>query len=282
MNLWKVELVLLFRSWRGWTLVSLYLLATILALLTNYFIDKANKAELIHYADVIEMYLLFSLPAGILFIGLVVSSMSFDANQNLSIFLRMRFSFKRILLTKLVVYVLLSEVLFFVTFALTFITSMVMFDTTDPISLKWFTFGFMFNLLNSIFWVCLITFTSAVFKSTVASLLLTLALIIGFPMLVGIATPLEIVARGLWETPESEWDKVSYVAKINNWWPTTISDTDNFLTVTKSEIDSNTIVVNFEEVSLEPWFRLKPFIVSLLLAPFLWLSAWRTYSRREI
>ena len=282
MNLWKVELVLLFRSWRGWTLVSLYLLATILALLTNYFIDKANKAELINYADVIEMYLLFSLPAGILFIGLVVSSMSFDANQNLSIFLRMRFSFKKILLTKLVIYVLLSEVLFLFTFALTFVSSMVMFDTTDPISLKWFTFGFMFNLLNSIFWVCLITFTSAVFKSTVASLLLTLALIIGFPILVGIATPLEIVARGMWETPESEWDKVSYVAKINNWWPTTISDTDNFLTVTKSEIDAKTIVVNFEEVSLEPWFRLKPFIVSLLLAPFLWLSAWRTYSRREI
>ena len=282
MNLWKVELVLLFRSWRGWTLVSLYLLATTLSLLTNYFIDKANKAELIRYADVIEMYLLFSLPAGILFIGLVVSSMSFDANQNLSIFLRMRFSFKRILLTKLVVYVLLSEVLFLFTFALTFITSMVMFDTTDPISLKWFMFGFVFNILNSIFWVCLITFTSAVFKSTVASLLLTLALIIGFPILVGIATPLEIVARGMWETPESEWDKVSYVAKINNWWPTTISDTDNFLTVTKSEIDAKTIVVNFEEVSLEPWFRLKPFIVSLLLAPFLWLYAWRTYSRREI
>ena len=282
MNLWKVELVLLFRSWRGWTLVSLYLLATILALLTNYFIDKANKAELINYADVIEMYLLFSLPAGILFIGLVVSSMSFDANQNLSIFLRMRFSFKKILLTKLVIYVLLSEVLFLFTFALTFVASMVMFDTTDPISLKWFTFGFMFNLLNSIFWVCLITFTSAVFKSTVASLLLTLALIIGFPILVGIATPLEIVARGMWETPESEWNKVSYVAKINNWWPTTISDTDNFLTVTKSEIDAKTIVVNFEEVSLEPWFRLKPFIVSLLLAPFLWLYAWRTYSRREI
>jgi len=282
MNLWKVELVLLFRSWRGWTLVSLYLLATILALLTNYFIDKANKAELINYADVIEMYLLFSLPAGILFIGLVVSSMSFDANQNLSIFLRMRFSFKKILLTKLVIYVLLSEVLFLFTFALTFVASMVMFATTDPISLKWFTFGFMLNILNSIFWVCLITFTSAVFKSTVASLLLTLALIIGFPILVGIATPLEIVARGLWETPESEWDKVSYVSKINNWWPTTISDTDNFLTVTKSEIDSKTIVVNFEEVSLEPWFRLKPFIVSLLLAPFLWLYAWRTYSRREI
>ena len=282
MNLWKVELVLLFRSWRGWTLVSLYLLATILALLTNYFIDKANKAELINYADVIEMYLLFSLPAGILFIGLVVSSMSFDANQNLSIFLRMRFSFKKILLTKLVIYVLLSEVLFLFTFSLTFVASMVMFDTTDPISLKWFTFGFMFNILNSIFWVCLITFTSAVFKSTVGSLLLTLALIIGFPILVGIATPLEIVARGMWETPESEWDKVSYVAKINNWWPTTISDTDNFLTVTKSEIDSKTIVVNFEEVPLEPWFRLKPFIVSLLLAPFLWLYAWRTYSRREI
>ena len=87
MNLWKVELLLLFRSWRGWTLVTLYLLASILALLTNYFIDKANSIELISYADVIELYLLFSLPAGILFIGLVVSSMSFDSNQNLSIFL---------------------------------------------------------------------------------------------------------------------------------------------------------------------------------------------------
>ena len=159
---------------------------------------------------------------------------------------------------------------------------MVMFDTVDSISMKWFLFGFLFSILNSIFWVCLVTFTSAVFKSTVASLLLTLALIIGFPILVGIATPLELVARGLWETPESEWDNVSYVAKINNWWPTTISDTDNFLTVTKSEIKAETIMVNFEEVVLDPWFRLKPFMVSLFLAPFLWLYAWRTYSRREI
>ena len=282
MNLWKVELILLFRSWRGWTLVSLYFLASILSLITNYFIDKANEGELVPYADVIEMYLLFTLPAGILFIGLVVSSMSFDANQNLSIFLRMRFSFGKILLTKLVIYVLLSEALFLFTFAITFISSMVMFDTVDSISMKWFLFGFLFSILNSIFWVCLVTFTSAVFKSTVASLLLTLALIIGFPILVGIATPLELVAFGLWETPESEWDNVSYVAKINNWWPTTISDTDNFLTVTKSEIKAETIMVNFEEVVLDPWFRLKPFMVSLFLAPFLWLYAWRTYSRREI
>jgi ABC-type transport system involved in multi-copper enzyme maturation permease subunit len=282
MNLWKVELILLFRSWRGWTLVSLYFLASILSVITNYFIDKANEGELVPYADVIEMYLLFTIPAGILFIGLVVSSMSFDANQNLSIFLRMRFSFRKILLTKLVIYVLLSEALFLFTFAITFISSMVMFDTVDSISIKWFLFGFLFNILNSIFWVCLVTFTSAIFKSTVASLLLVLALIIGFPILVGIATPLELVARGLWETPESEWDNVSYVAKINNWWPTTISDTDNFLTVTKSEIKAETIMVNFEEVVLDPWFRLKPFMVSLFLAPFLWLYAWRTYSRREI
>ncbi len=282
MNLWKVELILLFRSWRGWTLVSLYFLASTLSVITNYFIDKANEGELVPYADVIEMYLLFTIPAGILFIGLVVSSMSFDANQNLSIFLRMRFSFGKILLTKLVIYVLLNAALFLFTFAITFISSMVMFDTVDSISMKWFLFGFLFHILNSIFWVCLVTFTSAVFKSTVASLLLTLALIIGFPILVGIATPLELVARGLWETPESEWDNVSYVAKINNWWPTTISDTDNFLTVTKSEIKAETIMVNFEEVVLDPWFRLKPFMVSLFLAPFLWLYAWRTYSRREI
>ena len=133
MNLWKVELLLLFRSWRGWTLVTLYLLASILSLLTNYFIDKANAIELISYADVIELYLIFSLPAGILFIGLVVSSMSFDSNQNLSIFLRMRFSFKRILLTKLVIYVLLSEILFLFSFGVTFALSMLMFDTSDTI-----------------------------------------------------------------------------------------------------------------------------------------------------
>ena len=262
--------------------MSLYLLASILSVITNYFIDEANVGELVPYADVIEMYLLFSIPAGILFIGLVVSSMSFDANQNLSIFLRMRFSFGKILLTKLVVYVLLNEALFLFTFAITFISSMVMFDTVDSISMKWFLFGFLFNILNSIFWVCLVTYTSAIFKSTVASLLLTLALIIGFPILVGIATPLELVARGLWETPEAEWDNVSYVAKINNCWPTTISDTNNFLTVTESEIKAETIMVNFEEVVLDPWFRLRPFMVSLFLAPFLWLYAWRTYSRREI
>ncbi len=282
MNLWKVELLLLFSSWRGWTLVTLYLLACILALLTNYFIDKANSIELISYADVIELYLLFSLPAGILFIGLVVSSMSFDSNQNLSIFLRMRFSFKRILLTKLVIYVLLSEILFLFSFGVTFALSMLMFDTSDTISTKWFLFGFLFNILNSIFWVCLITFTSAVFKGTVASLLLTLAITIGFPILVGVATPLELAARGLLDTPENEWNNVSYVGKINNWWPTTISDTQNFLTVTNSEIAANTIKVNFEDVELDPWFRLKPFIVSLIVAPFLWLYAWRTYSRREV
>ena len=159
---------------------------------------------------------------------------------------------------------------------------MVMFDTSDSISIKWFLFGFLFNIVNSIFWVCLITFTSAVFKSTVASLLLTLAIVIGFPILVGVATPLELLARGLIETPEAEWSNVSYVAKINNWWPTTISDTDNFLTVTNSEIEAKKIKVNFQDVDLDPWFRLKPFIVALLLAPFLWLYAWRTYSRREI
>ena len=282
MNLWKVELLLLFRSWRGWTLVTLYLLASILSLLTNYFIDKNNAIELISYADVIELYLIFSLPAGILFIGLVVSSMSFDSNQNLSIFLRMRFSFKKILLTKLVIYVLLNEILFLLSFGITFIVSIIMFDTSDTISSKWFLFGFLFNILNSIFWVCLIAFTSAVFKSTVASLLLTLAIVIGFPILIAVATPLELAARGLLETPQNEWNNVSYLGKINNWWPTTISDTDNFLTVTNSEIAADTINVNFQDVELDPWFRLKPFIVSLLVAPLLWLSAWRTYSRREI
>ena len=54
------------------------------------------------------------------------------------------------------------------------------------------------------------------------------------------------------------------------------------LFVSNMLIAANTIKVNFEDVELDPWFRLKPFIVSLFVAPFLWLYAWRTYSRREI
>jgi ABC-type transport system involved in multi-copper enzyme maturation permease subunit len=282
MNLWKVELILLFRSWRGWSLVTLFLLASIISLITGYFLDKADALAQLPYADVIELYMSFVFPAYILFIGLVVSSMSFDSNQNLSIFLRMRFSFKKILLTKLVIYVLLNEILFLITFGITFVLSMIMFDTSDAISGKWFLIGFLFNIFGSIFWICLITFTSAAFKSTVASLLLTLALVIGFPILVGIATPLELAARGLLETPQNEWNNVSYVAKINNWWPTNTSDTTSFLTVTNSEIAADTINANFQDTELDPWFRLKPLIVSLFVGPLLWLYAWRTYSRREI
>ena len=112
MNLWKVELLDLFRGWKGWTLTSLYLLAPILAVLISFFIDSSNKNEVVGYVEVVELYLLCSIPAGLLFVGLIVSSMSFDSNQNLSIFLRLRFSFQKILLTKLVIYVLLSEMLF--------------------------------------------------------------------------------------------------------------------------------------------------------------------------
>ena len=282
MNLWKVELLQLFRGWRGWTLVFLFLLASILAVLIGFFIDRSNASEVVGYVEVLEFYMLCSIPAGFLFIGLVVSSMSFDSNQNLSIFLRLRFSFQKILLTKLGVYVPLSEILFLSTFGLTFLVSILMFDTSDPISFKWFVFGYLFRIFGSIFWVCLITFTSAVFKSTVASLLLTLAIIFGFPILVGVATPIELAARGLLETSPDEWEEISYVAKINDWWPTNVSDTDTFLTVTDSEVVANKHSVYFEDTELDPWFRLKPFIVSLLLAPMLMLYALRTYSRREI
>ena len=108
MNLWKVEFMQLFRGWRGWTLTALYLLASILAITIGIFIDRADGNNALGYDEVIDLYVLCSVPASLLFIGLVVSSLSFDSNKNLSIFLRLRFSIKRILITKLIFYLFFS------------------------------------------------------------------------------------------------------------------------------------------------------------------------------
>ena len=210
MNLWKVELAQLFRGWRGWTLVGLYFLSSILATIIGILIDRANGIDTVAYDDVIDYYLLCSVPATILFIGLVVSALSFDSNKNLSIFLRLRFSTKRILITKLLVYVALSEFLFISSFILNFVLASIFFDTSDTISIGWLLFGYLFNILSGVFYVCLIAFTSATFKSTVASILLTLALVIGFPIFIGVATPIELAVRGvIAETPPEKWSDVS-------------------------------------------------------------------------
>lgn len=283
MNLWKVELSQLFRGWRGWTLAVMYFLASILATTIGILIDRQNGIATVAYDEAINYYLLCSVPANILFIGLVVSALSFDSNKNLSIFLRLRFSIKRILITKLLVYVAFSEILFISSFALNFVLAYMFFDTSDAIGIHWLLFGYLFNILSGVFYVCLIAFTSATFKSTVASILLTLALVIGFPIFIGVATPIELAVRGIIaETPPEKWSDVSYVQKVNDWWPTNISDTSAFYTVTESDIAQDQIDVNFEQVELDPWFKLKSLITSLILAPLLMISAWKTYSRREI
>lgn len=283
MNLWKVELSQLFRSWRGWTLAVMYFLASILAITIGILIDRTNGIATVAYDGVIDYYLICSVPAGILFIGLVVSALSFDSNKNLSIFLRLRFSIKRILITKLLVYVALSEILFISSFTFNFVLAYIFFDTSDAISIRWLLFGYLFNILSGVFYVCLIAFTSATFKSTVASILLTLAFVIGIPIFVGVATPIELAVRGIiTETPPEKWSDVSYTLKVNDWWPTNISDTAAFYTVTESDIAQDKFVVNFEQVELKPWFRLKPLITSLILAPLLMISAWKTYTRREM
>jgi MFS family permease len=281
MNLWKVEIAHLFRGWRGWTLAALYFLAFILAILIGTLIDRVEGNARVSYDSAIEYFLMCGGIAGFLFIGLIVSSLSFDSNKNLAIFLRLRFSLKEILVTKAIVYLVITNVLFIVCFALTFVLASILFDTSDPISVKWFLLGFLFNGVTSIFWVALVLFTSAVFKSTVASILLTLAVILGFPVFVGVATPIELLARGMIQTPPEEWVDVSYVQKVNKWWPQNLSETDAFYTVTESDIAADKITVNFQEIELDPWFKSEALFMSLLTSPLLMLYAWRTYSRRE-
>ena len=200
MNLWKMELIQLFRGWRGWTLATLYLLGSILAIVIGVFTDRADDNNALGYDRAIEFFMLCSVPASFLFIGLVVSSLSFDSNKDLSIFLRLRFSIKKILITKIVTYTVLSEVLFLFSFGLTFLFASILFDTSNSISFTWILWGFFFHIINVIFYVCLITFTSAVFKSTVASILLTLAFIVGVPIVISVAAPIELLIRGIINT----------------------------------------------------------------------------------
>ena len=111
MNLWKLEIIHLFRSWRGWTLLAFYLLASVLAIVIGYFIERATGQ--FSYARALDLYMIASIVGGLLFVGLVVSALAFDSNKDSSVFLRTRFSMKQILLTKLLVYFPLSYVLFF-------------------------------------------------------------------------------------------------------------------------------------------------------------------------
>ena len=115
MNLWTMELIHLFRSWRGWTLLGVFILASVLSIVIGIFIERANGH--FSYGAALDIYMMSSFVGTLLFVGIVVSSLAFDGNKDSSIFLRTRLSVKQILLAKLLIYVPLSEILFFMGFS---------------------------------------------------------------------------------------------------------------------------------------------------------------------
>ena len=164
MNLWKMELIHLFRSWRGWTLLGVFILASVLSIVIGIFIEQAN--DHFSYGAALDIYMASSIVGTLLFVGIVVSSLAFDGNKDSSIFLRTRFSVKQILLAKLLIYVPLSEILFFMGFFLTLIVGLLIFDSSDSLSLNWFLWGTFLHLFSGLFYVALMLFTSSIFRGS--------------------------------------------------------------------------------------------------------------------
>ena len=79
MNLWKMELFHLFRSWRGWTLLGVFILASVLSIVVGIFIERAASG--FSYADALELYMTCSIVGVLLFVGIAVSAISFDGNK---------------------------------------------------------------------------------------------------------------------------------------------------------------------------------------------------------
>lgn len=280
MNLWKVELFHLFRSWRGWTLAGIFILASILSVIVGIFIERATSG--FSHADALELYMTCSIVGVLLFIGIAVSALSFDGNRDSSIFLRTRFSMKQILLTKLLVYFSLSMILFFCGFFLTLIAGQFLFDSSDTISLNWFLWGLLLYTIANLFYIALMLFTSSVFKGAVASVLLTLAVFIGIPLIGATLITVEMLMRGLIETSPVEWENVSYVARLLLWWPAALSDTQVFLSITQSDITSGMANYFGQSFEIDAHFRSKALISCIVSTPVLALLAWRRFYRREI
>ena len=273
MNLWKMELIHLFRSWRGWTLLAVFTLASVLSLIVGVFIERASAR--FSYSDALELYMTVSIVGTLLWIGIVVSSLAFDSNRDSSIFLRTRFSMKQILLTKLLIYVPLSQILFFLGFLLTLIVGLLTFDSSDHVSLNWFLWGMFF-------YAALMLFTSSIFRGAVASVLLTLAVFIGIPLIGSTLITVELLMRGLIDTPLVQWETVSYVAQALLWWPAALNDTLAFLTVTQSDIQNGTLTYFGMSIELDAHFRQKPLITAIATTPVFAVLAWRRFSSREI
>ena len=280
MNLWKMELIHLFRSWRGWTLLAVFTLASVLSLIVGVFIDRASAG--FSYSDALELYITVSIVGTLLWIGIVVSSLAFDSNKDSSIFLRTRFSMKQILMTKLLIYVPLSQILFFLGFLLTLIVGLLIFDSSDHVSLNWFLWGMFFYLISNLHYAALMLFTSSIFRGAVASVLLTLAVFIGIPLIGSTLITVELLMRGLIDRPLVEWETVSFVALAVLWWPAALNDTLAFLTVTQSDIQNGTLTYFGMSLELDAHFRQKALITAIATTPVFAVLAWQRFSSREI
>ena len=137
-------------------------------------------------------------------------------------------------------------------------------------------------MVSGLFYVALMLFTSSIFRGSVASVLLTLAVLIGIPTIGSTVVTVELLMRGLIQTPLAQWETVSYVGKVLLWWPAALSDTQAFLSVTESEIRTGTINYFGQSFDFDPHFRYKPLISALVVSPLFALFAWRRYTRREM
>ena len=281
MNLWKTELLYVFRSWRGWTLVGVFLLAAILSISLGLLIHR-QPDSVFSYDESLDWYAAFSWPAMLILLGIAAAGLAFDSNRELSIFLRLRFSLLAILRVKVLVYFALGTLLWLTGFLLTFIAGVFLFDSTDPILIQWTLWGLLFVVTNFVFSIAVITFTGAVFKGAVASVLVALAVLLGIPLIAGLLIFLELLIRDLTDLPLVEWEEVSYVARTLLWWPAGTYDGTLFLGVTKAEASAGYVIVLGNHVELDTWYRIKPLIASILSTPALIAYAWHRYSRREI
>lgn len=281
MNLWKTELLYVFRSWRGWTLVGVFLLAAVLSISLGLLIHR-QPDSVFSYDESLDWYAAFSWPAMLILLGIAAAGLAFDSNRELSIFLRLRFSLLAILRVKVLVYFALGTLLWLTGFLLTFIAGIFLFDSTNPILIQWTLWGLLFVVTNFVFSIAVITFTGAVFKGAVASVLVALAVLLGIPLIAGLLVFLELLIRDLTDLPLVEWEEVSYVARTLLWWPAGTYDGTLFLGVTKAEASAGHVIVLGNYVELDTWYRIKPLITSILSTPALIAYAWHRYSRREI
>lgn len=281
MNLWRVELLHLLRTWRGWTLSGVFLLASLLAVLIGFLIHRSSSSSF-SYDQTLDLYTLMAWPALLLWTGIAASSFAIDSNTERSVFLRLRFSLAEILISKSIFYFALAATLWLAGFAITFFLGLVIFDGGHQISLRWFLWGLLFFLISGIFSTTLILFCGALFRGAVASVLVVIGLLLGLPLIASLLIFLELLIRGLEHTPPVQWETVSYIARALLWWPPATYDGVVFMSVTPSEIATDTNISIGQALELNPYFRIKPLISSVILVPAMVLFGWHRYSKREV